>query len=184
MLEYIASQLPISYNIGMYSKKDINKFIIFLSDLLALENIPSIEIAEVPYPRYSFLANKIILNNKDFNDRLLIVYLAHEMYHAYQFQNQFDGIEKCFKNYYAPDKDNKKYYTQEFELEAFAFQTFIMSIIGIDLDYTESHPNLPDISGRVEAMYYDFRKEEILSALEYSGLNTKKLCNKMLNFGS
>lgn len=172
------------YNKGMYSKKVINKFIIFLSDLLALEDIPSVEIAEVSYPRYSLLANKIILNNKNFNDKLLILYLAHEMYHAYQFQNQFDKIEDSFKHYYAPDKDNGKYYSQEFELEAFAFQTFIMSVIGVQVDYTKSHPNLPDISNRIKAMCYDFSEEEILSSLEYSELNIKELLNEFLRFGS
>lgn len=172
------------YNKDMYSKNIINKFIIFLEDLLALEDIPSVEIAEVTYPRYSFFGNKITLSNKNFNDKLLIMYLAHEMYHAYQFQNQFDGIEESFKHYYAPDKDNKKYYAQEFELEAFAFQTFIMSIIGIQVDYTKSHPNLPDISNRVEAMYYDFCKEEILSSLKYSELNIKELLDEFLSFSS
>lgn len=166
----------------MYSKNLINKFIIFLADLLALDDIPSVEIAEVPYPRYSFFDNKIILSSENFNDRLLIMYLAHEMYHAYQSQNQFDGIEDSFKHYYTPDKDNEKYYTQEFELEAFAFQTFIMLVIGIQIDYTKSHPNLPDISNRVKTMYYDFCKEEILSALEYSDLNTKELLNEFLGF--
>ena len=48
----------------------------------------------------------------------------------------------------------------------------------------KSHPNLPDISNRVEAMYYDFCKEEVLSSLKYSELNIKELLDEFLNFSS
>lgn len=170
------------YNLTIYSVNTISKYLVFLCDLLSINNKLKIELEYVEHPYYDYKNNKIVMSEQSYSDVLLPLCLAHEVYHAYRYVNDFDDIRENSKQCNFKELDNEKYRSKEIELEAIAFQKFIMNLAGIDLDYSNSIPVLPDISKQMHIMSQNFGLDGIEDAVIFSGFKFEDLCEEYLNF--
>ncbi len=156
-------------------KENFNRFIVFLADLLAIEQ-PGVYFRQDGIAGEAAPEENTISYNLDVISDWITLYFvaAHEMYHLYQYLE--GGVDMAK---YVQHIDNREgYLQQDIEVESNAFGYFIMAkVFGIEMKMNglDVENYAKKFAKAVDLISEEFLESEIQESLRYSGFKKPHL---------